>query len=142
MYPNYKHLLVVLLLLCGSVAQAQYQFTSANMGAYKQDFDSMGQGNVLFSSNGTNASIPGIIVGYNYGGYFAPVPTLVPNDGSASSSAAYNFGSSGATDRALGGIAGGLSGNSGVGYISVRLKNSTTFFILVSSSSRKATRSR
>ncbi len=129
MSPNYKHLLVVLLLLCGSVAQAQYTFMSTNMGAYRQDFDSMGQGNVLFSSNGTNSLLPGIIVGYNYGGYFAPVPTLVPNDGSASSSAAYNFGSSGATDRALGGIAGGLSGNSGVGYISVRLKNSTSTLI-------------
>jgi hypothetical protein len=118
-----------MLLLTGTVASAQYTFTSTNLGVYKQDFDGMGQGNVPFSSNGTNTSIPGIIVGYAGPYGFSPVPTLVPNDGSASYSAAYNFGSTGATDRALGGIAGGLSGNSGVGYIAVRLKNSTTTII-------------
>ena len=118
-----------MLLLIGGIASAQHTFTSANLGVYKQDFDGMGQGNVPFDGNGTNASMPGIIVGY--AGYygFTPVPTLVPNDGSASYSAAYNFGSTGATDRALGGIAGGLSGNSGVGYIAVRLKNSTSTII-------------
>ena len=118
-----------MLLLTGSAASAQYTFNSTNLGVYKQDFDNMGQGNVPFDGNGTNAAIPGIIVGY--AGYygFTPVPTLVPNDGSASYSAAYNFGSAGATDRALGGIAGGLSGNSGVGYIAVRLKNSTNTII-------------
>jgi hypothetical protein len=125
----YKVLPILMLLLTGGIASAQHTFTSSNLGVYKQDFDGMGQGNVSFDANGTNAAIPGIIVGY--AGYygFTPVPTLVPNDGSASYSAAYNFGSAGATDRALGGIAGGLSGNSGVGYIVVRLKNSTSTII-------------
>jgi hypothetical protein len=129
MHQLYKTLLVLMLLLTGGIASAQYTFTSTNLGVYKQDFDGMGQGNVPFSSNGTNASIPGIIVGYASPYGFSPVPTLVPNDGSASYSAAYNFGSTGATDRALGGIAGGLSGNSGVGYIAVRLKNTTNTII-------------
>jgi hypothetical protein len=129
MYQNYKLLVASVLLLMSNVASAQYVFTSANMGAYKQSFDNMGQGNVPFDSNGTNASIPGIIVGYAAYNGFYPVPTLVANDGSASYSAAYNFGATGATDRALGGIAGGLSGNSGVGYIAVRLKNSTSTII-------------
>ena len=125
----YNLLLLTTLLLVGSSAHAQYEFKSTNLGAYKQDFDAMLQGNVPFDGNGTSSVIPGIIVGYNRGGYFSPVPTLVPNDGSSNTSAAYNFGTTGATDRALGGIAGGLSGNSGIGYIAVRLKNSSTTLI-------------
>ena len=122
----YNSLTFFTLLLISGSASAQYVFTSTNLGAYKQDFDAMGQGNVPFDANGTNSSIPGIIVGYAGPYGFTPVPTLVPNDGTASGSAAYNFGSTGATDRALGGIAGGLSGNSGVGYIAVRLRNTSS----------------
>ncbi|MGI4864080.1 MAG: T9SS type A sorting domain-containing protein [Janthinobacterium lividum] len=54
------------------------------------------------------------------------VPDLVANNGSNSASAAYNFGSNGAGDRALGGIAGGPAGNRGTGYISVRLRNNSS----------------
>lgn len=87
------------------------------------------QGNVPFDSNGTNPAISGIIAGYTWGAGFSPLPTLTPNDGSTSSTSAYNFGSTGATDRALGGIAGGLNGNSGVGYVAVRLRNNSSVVI-------------
>lgn len=129
MFNFYKILVFVALVLSTMQAQAQYTFTSSNLAPYKQNFDSMLQGNVPFDNDGTNSNLNGIIVGYAYGSYFAPVPTLVPNDGSKSGSAAYNFGASGAADRALGGIAGGLNGNSGVGYIAVRLRNASSAVI-------------
>ena len=120
----YNLLTALTLLLIGGQAHAQYSFSDANLSPFKQNFDIMGTGNVPFDANGTNSSLPGIIVGYNRG-VFYPVPTLVPNDGSASASAAYNFGTTNATDRALGGIAGGLAGNTGTGYIAVRLRNTS-----------------
>ena len=125
----YNLLTLLMLLLVVGQAQAQYPFTDADLSPFKQNFDIMSTGNVPFDANGTNSSMPGIIVGYNRGVFF-PVPTLVPNDGSSSGSAAYNFGATNATDRALGGIAGGLAGNTGTGYISVRLRNTSNTTIV------------
>ncbi|RZL13340.1 MAG: hypothetical protein EOO62_08415, partial [Hymenobacter sp.] len=118
-----------MLLLIGGKAQAQYTFEDSKLGPYVQAFDAMGTSNVPFNTNGTCASLPGIIVGYNWGGYFMRVPDLVANNGSNSASAAYNFGTTSATDRSLGGIAGGMAGNRGTGYISVRLRNNSTKLI-------------
>ncbi|RZK62970.1 MAG: T9SS type A sorting domain-containing protein [Hymenobacter sp.] len=129
MRQTYNLLVLFTLLLIGSKARAQYTFEDNKLGPYLQPFDAMGTGNVPFASDGTSASLPGIMVGYNWGGYFVRVPDLVANNGSTSTSAAYNFGTTGAADRALGGIAGGLNGNSGIGYISVRLRNNSSKLI-------------
>jgi hypothetical protein len=108
-------------------ARAQYSFTPTALGPYIQNFDGMGTGSATFS-NGSNATtLPGIIVGYAVNATtFGPLPSpIVANDGLITSTSAYNFGTTGATDRALGGIAGGLNGNSGIGYICVRLRNTS-----------------
>lgn len=129
MRQSYNLLLWITLLLAARSSYAQYSFTDGNLAPYRQDFDAMFQGNVPFDGNGTNPAIPGIIAGYTWGAGFSPLPTLTPNDGSYSATNAYNFGSTGGTDRALGGIAGGLSGNSGVGYVAVRLRNNSSVLI-------------
>lgn len=122
----YYSILMALLGLSSLVAKAQYAFTPSALGPYSQNFDAMSTGAVSFEANGTTTALPGIIVGYiNSSGSFSAVPTLTPNNGSLSTSAPYNFGTSKATDRALGGIAGGPSGTSGIGYICVRLRNTS-----------------
>ncbi|RZL14786.1 MAG: T9SS type A sorting domain-containing protein [Hymenobacter sp.] len=129
MRQSYNLLALLTLLLISSKSYAQYLFEDNKIGPYSQSFDAMGTGNVLFNSDGTTSSLSGIIVGYNWGGYFMRVPDLVANNGSNATSAAYNFGTTGATDRALGGIAGGLNNNRGTGYISVRLRNNSNKLI-------------
>ncbi|MBF9222880.1 T9SS type A sorting domain-containing protein [Hymenobacter ruricola] len=126
MKQRYTILTALFSLFLALSAQAQYTFTSTTLGPYVQNFNGMGNGNVTFGSGTNSGLLPGIIVGYNAGGSFAGVPSpIVANDGSATGSAAYNFGTAGAADRALGGIAGGLNGNSGTGYICVRLRNTS-----------------
>jgi hypothetical protein len=102
---------------------AQDIFT-AKLGPYQQRFDKLGTGNATFS-NGMNATtVPGIIAGYNYEGRFSGVPSpIAANEGKNSASAAYNFGTTEATDQAPGYIAGGLNGNSDIDYICVRLRD-------------------
>jgi hypothetical protein len=132
----YKFSLLVYMLFTGISVQAQYAFTTANLGPYKQDFAGMTTGTSVFNkvyvngvvqpySDGTNPALSGIIAGYatsatTFGGV---PPSVTANNGLNSTTAAYNFGTTGAADRALGGIAGGISGNSGTGYIAVRLRN-------------------
>ena len=109
----YTFALLIVILLSGFTVEAQYVITSKLL-PYQQDFNAMGTGSATFTSGSNNATLPGIISGYNYGGTFAGLPSpIYANDGSATGSAAYNFGTAGAADRALGGIAGGLSGNTG-----------------------------
>jgi hypothetical protein len=107
-----------------SVAPAFYPIT-AKLGPYRQTFDAMGSTGAPAFTNGSNASLPGIIAGFKYTtGVFGSSPQANPNDGSNASSTAYNFGTTGATDRALGGMAGSLVGGTNTtGYVCVRLRN-------------------
>jgi hypothetical protein len=107
-----------------SVSPAFYSIT-AKLGPYKQTFDAMGSTGAPTFTNGSTASLPGIIAGFKYlPGVFGSSPQANPNDGSNASSTAYNFGTAGATDRALGGMAGSLAGGTNTtGYVCVRLRN-------------------
>ncbi|GGF00607.1 T9SS type A sorting domain-containing protein [Hymenobacter cavernae] len=86
----------------------------------------MGTGTPTFVG-GTNSSLPGVIAGYAYGTSFLGLPSPTANDGSNSTTGAYNFGAVGDPDRALGGIAGTQGGLAtvGKGYIAIRLKNTS-----------------
>jgi hypothetical protein len=122
---QFKSILSSFLLLCAHLSNAQYNFPTT-LGPYSQNFDGMGTNTAGISfSNGTTASLPGIITGYAYGTTFASLVNAKPNDGTNSVTAAYNFGALGATDRALGGIAGGSGSSAGVGYICIRLRNTS-----------------
>jgi hypothetical protein len=126
---NFFYLLALWALAAGpalaqSVSPAFYPIT-AKLGPYQQTFDAMGSTGAPIFTNGSNASLPGIIAGFKYTtGVFGSSPQANPNDGSNASSTAYNFGTAGATDRALGGMAGSLLGGTNTtGYVCVRLRN-------------------
>ncbi|MDO7846012.1 T9SS type A sorting domain-containing protein [Hymenobacter sp. M29] len=128
-------------------AQAQYVFTDANLGAYTQDFDALAGTKNIFTSN--SSAFPGVYARFtldNYPGEYesstrgtGAQAKLGPDDGSegpqtASSvdadgtphgAAWYHFGTAGASDRALGGIA-STTVTSGKGYVGFRLRNSST----------------
>ena len=142
-------------LLCLSAvadSHAQYVFTdaptaaSAGLGAYRQNFDGLAGTNAYFQSNST---LPGVyarytlnVVGGEYESYQRGWGTLarlspdngtegtnsqsgVASNGTAHGPAWYHFGSTGSTDRALGGIA-GTSTWDGQGYVGIRLKNGSS----------------
>ena len=122
-----KHLYFLLLslaMLAAGPAQAQAPYViTAQLGPYQQDFDDMGSGGTPAFINGANASLPGIIAGFKSGTSFGSSPPAGPNDGTNVNSTAYNFGTSGSGDRALGGMAGSLAGFNTTGYVAVRLRN-------------------
>lgn len=114
-------------------AQAQYAFTDTKLQPYTQDFNSL-TGNAAMTGNHltapaevyAQASFPGTI--YTD---FSPA-TIGANDGSNNTAYYYHFGpSSGAvaSDRSFGGIAGTTFTANGIGYVGIRLKNSTTVTI-------------
>lgn len=126
-----KHLLFFLLALCvlatgpalaQSTLPAPY-FITAQLGPYQQNFDSMGSAGTPGFIDGANTSLPGILAGFKYGTSFGSSPSAAPNDGTNVNSTAYNFGTTGQADRALGGMAGSLSGFNTTGYVCVRLRN-------------------
>ncbi|SHJ39857.1 Por secretion system C-terminal sorting domain-containing protein [Hymenobacter daecheongensis DSM 21074] len=135
-----------------SAAQAQYEFknvasgTSAGLGPYSQNFNGLAGSNAYFYSNTT---LPGVYARFtldSFGGQelesyqrLGTAAKLTPDDGREGTASAatvdadgtphgaawYHFGTTGSTDRALGGIA-STSIAAGVGYIGVRLKNSSS----------------
>ncbi|RSK50881.1 T9SS type A sorting domain-containing protein [Hymenobacter rigui] len=124
---NKLYLVALGLLLGTSVAQAQYVFTDTNLGPYTQDFNTL-TGNQTFT-NGT--TLPGVYATFTFdtaptveqaASAFGPIPA---NDGSNTAAFWYHFGYAGSTDRALGGIASTTVAN-GIGYIGIRLKNSSS----------------
>ena len=141
----------VLICLTASVSYAQYEFrdnptsTSDGLGPYRQNFDALANTNTNFVSNTT---LPGVYARFklnSFGGeyesyyrYSGPYARLGPDDGSegpnrstltnngtAHGPAWYHFGTTGSSDRALGGIA-GTSTLPGQGYVGIRLKNSSS----------------
>ena len=133
---------------------AQYEFfdgptaASAGLGAYQQNFDALAGTNALFVSNST---LPGVYARYTidaYGGDYensyrgggtqarlgadngseGPNASSVDASGTAHGASWYHFGTTGSSDRALGGIAGTTTW-SGQGYVGIRLKNSSTKII-------------
>lgn len=134
--------------LLASPAQAQYIFTDSNLGPYTQDFDALAAPSAIFTSNTTLVgvyakytldNVPGFELESSYRGGTSPQAKLTPDDGSEGPQAVssvdgngtphgaswYHFGTVGATDRALGGIA-STTVSSGKGYVGIRLKNGTT----------------
>jgi hypothetical protein len=116
---------VGLLLLLAFSAQAQHIFTSGLLGPYQQNFDAMSTGTVSFTNGTNNTLLPGIVAGYKAGTVFGSSPPAGPNNGSTTNSTPYNFGSSGASDRALGAVTGSLGSGSVTGYVAVRLRNAS-----------------
>ncbi|MDO7854234.1 T9SS type A sorting domain-containing protein [Hymenobacter convexus] len=128
-------------------AQAQYVFTDSNLGAYSQNFDALAGTKDIFISNST--AFPGVYARFtldNFPGEYessargtGAQAKLGPDDGSEGpqtvssvdadgtphGAAWYHFGSTGATDRALGGIA-STTVTSGKGYVGFRLRNSSS----------------
>ncbi|TGE15320.1 T9SS type A sorting domain-containing protein [Hymenobacter elongatus] len=144
--------ILALLGLCCSPAAAQYQFknqpdaTSAGLGAYTQSFDALAGTNTHFYSNSTLSGIYARFTLAPYGNAefesyqrlstpakLAPddgkegiaTASTVDADGTPHGAAWYHFGTSGSTERALGGIA-STNITPGVGYIGIRLKNSSS----------------
>jgi hypothetical protein len=142
---------IICSLLC-TPARAQYQFknqpdaTSAGLGAYSQDFNTLANTKALFISNST---LPGVYARFTLASYGAAEfesyqrlstsAKLGPDDGQEGNTATsfvdadgtphgaswYHFGTSGSSDRALGGIA-STNITPGVGYIGIRLKNNSS----------------
>lgn len=149
--PLMKHLyrlLTGIVLLCGVVqpAAAQYEFgTPANgLAPYKQNFDLPTLATtVTFASDGKSNNYPGVYARFMIGtnptefpasNSFSSLSAIPANDGTDTNTAWYIFGAAGSTERALGGIGGTIvNGNtvypSGVGYIGIRLKNSSGIVI-------------
>ncbi|OON68325.1 T9SS type A sorting domain-containing protein [Hymenobacter sp. CRA2] len=128
--------------------QAQYLFKSApdasvgsnGLGPYTQNFDALAGTNRVFTSNSTlkavyaKYTLNGVSGEFESGARGTGAVTLRPDDGSQGYSRDvngnpngadwYHFGESGATDRAFGGIA-ATNTAPGVGYIGIRLKNTS-----------------
>ncbi|UOQ72951.1 hypothetical protein [Hymenobacter cellulosilyticus] len=152
MQKIYPLALVLLGNLLPHFTTAQYQFkntadaTSAGLAPYVQNFNSLAGTKAAFSSN---ATLPGVYARFTLNSYganefesyqrlstpakLAPddgqegttTTSTVDADGTPHGAAWYHFGTSGSTDRALGGIA-STNITAGVGYIGIRLKNSST----------------
>ncbi|TGE21476.1 hypothetical protein E5K00_14415 [Hymenobacter aquaticus] len=152
MKTRYFLLLLAALGLGTAPATAQYQFknqpdaTSAGLGAYVQSFNSLANTKANFNSNTT---LPGVYARFTLASFGASefesyqrlsTPAkLAPDDGSEGNATAstvdadgtphgaawYHFGTSGSLDRALGGIA-STNITAGVGYIGIRLRNSSS----------------
>jgi hypothetical protein len=114
------------LLLLGSLSgRAQYTFTASSLGPYQQNFDAIPSTGIVSFTNGTNASLPGIIAGYNAGVFGSSPPAAASNGSASTGSTPFHFGTTGATDRALGAITGSVASTPVTGYIAVRLRNSS-----------------
>lgn len=121
-----KSLFTLLLAAGGSLlagtAQAQYAFTNANLGPYKQNFNSLGTaaigltGGHLVAPAEVYAQAEFNSVPYNPAGIGA-------NNGSTIAASYYHFGYAADADRALGGIA-ATTTIDGIGYVGIRFKNS------------------
>jgi hypothetical protein len=132
-YMRKKYLLGALLLGLLSIqsAHAQYEFTDTKLQPYTQDFNTL-TGNAAMTANHltvpaevyAQATFPGTI--YTN---FSPA-TIGANDGSNNVAYYYHFGSSAVPgDRAFGGIAGTTFTANGIGYVGIRLKNSSAVTI-------------
>ncbi|UOQ78836.1 hypothetical protein MUN84_10055 [Hymenobacter sp. 5516J-16] len=147
--------LLTLLACCAGVAQAQYVFkdkptadgTSNGLAPYVQNFNALGNTNSVFVNNQT---LLGVYAGFTLNKHGAQefptsiraTPTAIfydrtipPDngsqgktvnpDGTAAGAGWYHFGAAtNSPDRALGGIA-ATSTDTGVGYIGIRLQNSS-----------------
>lgn len=91
--------------------------TTLATNSYTQDFNSLGTNtfsNVISTTTGVQTSL-GPVVSTNLNGWFgakiagAGNPDLVANDGSSSSGALYNYGTTGDTNRSLGALATGTT---------------------------------
>jgi hypothetical protein len=109
--------------LLAKPAQAQYQFTNADLSPYKQDFNGLGSTVTL---SGNHLSSPAEVYAQaEFSGFPYNPSSIGGNDGSNTAANYYHFGYAGSTDRALGGIAATTTAN-GTGYVGVRLKNAST----------------
>ncbi|UYZ58082.1 T9SS type A sorting domain-containing protein [Hymenobacter latericus] len=112
---NKLYSLLLLAALSAGVGSAHAQHTFSSVTAYNQNFDGLA-GRTTFTSNTT---LTGVYI--EYAGLQAwPAPA---NDGSINTASFYHFGTAGATDRALGGVASFTT--SGTGYVGIRFKNNT-----------------
>ncbi|UOR04976.1 T9SS type A sorting domain-containing protein [Hymenobacter aerilatus] len=127
--------MATLLSLTGWHAQAQYTFTDTNLAPYRQNFNTL-SGSLTVTSEGSGLAsrlnaAPEVYAQANFGTDVAPSPFapagVGPNDGTNGAANYYHFGIEGvtvSTDRSFGGVA--SFGFNGVGYVGIRLKNSST----------------
>lgn len=116
MHIRSRFLLILLtLVMFASVGLSQVTLTALNT-AYTQTFDGLGTSSATWTDNSTLAGWYAVVTAKT-----SPY-TLTAGDGSSNAGALYSFGTSGASDRALGALG---SGSTGTIYYGVRLKNST-----------------
>ncbi len=99
-----------------NVDAVKIPLTSFSTNSYIQNFDSLGTttvSNVVSLTSGVQTSL-GTAISTNLNGWFAAkiagsagIPNVVADNGSSSSGAVYNYGTTGATNRSLGGLASG-----------------------------------
>ncbi|AYA37717.1 T9SS C-terminal target domain-containing protein [Hymenobacter oligotrophus] len=111
---NKLYSLLLLAALAAGVGNARAQHTFSSVTTYNQNFDGLTGGFFI-----SNATLPGVYIEYN-GWQTLPTPA---NDGSTTTANFYHFGTTGSTDRALGGVASFTV--SGSGYVGIRFRNNT-----------------
>jgi hypothetical protein len=127
MKKSYLHLIWLLALLAlPMLGHAQYEFKTVTPVPYQQDFNLL-SGTRSFANNTT---LPGVYAQADFGTDYNPT-VFMANNGSNTEANYYHFGSldpASSSDRSFGGIA-GTSFTSGIGYVGVRLKNTTGRYI-------------
>lgn len=142
------HLLTGVSIWCIAALPAAAQYTfgtgASGLAPYKQNFDlSTPTTPVTFAADGKSNNYPGVYARFMVGGNtteypasnsFSSLSTIPANDGTNTTTAWYTFGAVGSTERALGGIGGTIVNGStvypnGVGYIGIRLKNTSGVII-------------
>ena len=114
----YKNLCASLLWVCGLACSSAFAAPIAFNGSYNQQFDT------LATSGSANAWTNGETVQgwYLFKSDLSAVSTYRADSGTANNGAFYSYGSSGATERALGGVGSG----SFEGFMALAATNATT----------------